>query len=146
MASTAAMIDHRGASARRRSVSPSRLLVAAFATASLTTTSARAEVVEIVWDSSGSFQRAVEVEPGQFAAVCGRLRKGQAVAWSFKAGVPMDFNIHYHEGSRVVFPAKQNQTASYEGRLDASTDQDYCWMWQNGSGVKDTVSVVLRRS
>ena len=122
-----------------------RLFVAAVATTSLATTAARAEVVEIVWDGSGSFQRAIEIEPGKFAEVCGRLGKGQEVAWSFKSGAPMNFNIHYHAGSSVVFPAKRDQTASLEGRLEAPTDQDYCWMWQNGPGAKDTVSVVLRR-
>jgi hypothetical protein len=121
------------------------LLVAAIGTASLATTAARAEVVEIVWDSSGTFQRAIEIEPLKFAEVCGRLRKGQAVAWSFRSGAPLNFNIHYHEGSSVVFPAKRDQTVSLEGRLEAPTDQDYCWMWQNGSAGKDAVSVVLRR-
>ena len=61
-----------------------------------------------------------------------------------KWGTP-NFNIHHHEGSSVVFPAKRDQTVSLEGRLEAPTDQDYCWMWQNGSAVKDAVSVVLRR-
>ena len=119
------------------------LLVAAVT--SLTTTAARAEVVEIVWDSAGIFERAIELEPGKFAEVCGRLGKGQAVAWSFRSGAPMNFNIHYHEGSSVVFPAKHDQTASLEGRLEAPTDQDYCWMWQNGSGAKNTLNVALRR-
>ena len=125
--------------------SSTRLLVAAVAATSLATTAALAEVVEIAWDSSGTFQRAIEIEPGKFAEVCGRLRKGQSVAWSFGSGMPMNFNIHYHEGSRVVFPAKHDQTASLEGRLEAPTDQDYCWMWQNGSGAKNTLSVALRR-
>lgn len=122
-----------------------RLFVAAAATTSLATTAARAEVVEIVWDSSGSFQRAIEIEPGKFAEVCGRLRKGQSVAWSFRSRAPMNFNIHYHEGSSVAFPAKQDQTSSLEGKLEVQTDQDYCWMWENGPRAKVTLSVVLRR-
>ena len=56
----------------------------------------------------------------------------------------MNFNIHYHEGSSVVFPAKQDQTASLEGKLEVPADQDYCWMWENGSGAKGTSSVILR--
>lgn len=122
-----------------------RLFVAAVAATSLATTAARAEVLEIVWDSSGRFQQAIEIEPGKFAEVCGRLRKGQSVAWSFRSGAPMDFNIHYHEGSRAVFPTRQDQTVSLEGKLQAPADQDYCWMWLNRSGVKDTLNVVLRR-
>ena len=122
-----------------------RLFVAAVASTWLPAIAARAEVVEIVWDASGGFQRAVEIEPGRFAEVCGRLRKGQSVAWSFKGGVPMNFNIHYHEGSSVVVPAKQDQTVSLEGKLEVPLDQDYCWMWENGSGAKGTLSVILRR-
>ena len=121
-----------------------RLCVAAVAAMFLGMTSAHAEVVDIVWDISGSFQRDMEIAPGKFAEVCGRLRKGQAVAWSFKSDTPMDFNIHYHEGSNVVVPAKRDQTASLDGSLVAPTDQDYCWMWQNGSGSKNKLSVGLR--
>ena len=69
---------------------------------------ARAELVDIRWDSAGLFETTMQVAPGKFAEVCGQLAKDQSVVWSFKADQPMNFNIHYHEGKQVVFPAKQD--------------------------------------
>ena len=43
----------------------------------------------------------------------------------------MDFNVHYHEGKDVRFPAKRAQVSKADGTLDVSVDQDYCWMWAN---------------
>ena len=40
----------------------------------------------------------------------------------------MDFNVHYHEGKDVRFPAKRAQVSKADGTLDVSVDQDYCWM------------------
>ena len=31
------------------------------------------------------------------------------MAWSFEAPAPLDFNIHYHEGKKVRFPAEKSQ-------------------------------------
>ena len=92
---------------------------------------ARAELVEIAWDKAGRFETAVSVAPGKFAEVCGKLAEGQSIAWSFKGDRPMNFNIHYHEGKLVVFPAKQDAAVDAQGKLDISLSQDYCWMWTN---------------
>lgn len=111
----------------------------------LAVTTVRAELVEIGWDASGSFERALDIAPGKFAELCGRLAKGQTIAWSFTSSMPLDFNIHLHEGSEVVFPARQNQTASLQGELRVPVDQDYCWMWENKTGGPGSVVVVLHR-
>ena len=107
--------------------------------------SAHAQLVEISWDAKGGFERALDVAPGKFVELCGKLAKGQSIAWSFKGREPMDFNIHYHEGKNVVFPAKQNQTASLDGELKVPVDQDYCWMWENKSSTSAPLTVSLHR-
>ena len=106
---------------------------------------ARAELVEIAWDKAGRFESTVSVAPGEFAEVCGRLDKGQAVAWSFKAVRPLNFNIHYHEGKQVVFPAKQDAAVDAQGKLDVSLSQDYCWMWANRGESPSTLLLTLVR-
>ncbi|RQP21800.1 hypothetical protein [Piscinibacter terrae] len=108
-------------------------------------TGARAELIEIDWDASGHFERAIDVAPGKFAELCGKLTKGQAIAWSFKGHEPLNFNIHYHEGKNVVFPAKQDKVASSDGELQVPVDQDYCWMWDNKTSAKSTLMVTLHR-
>lgn len=119
--------------------------IAATAAMLLMGTSAKAQLVEIDWDASGHFERAIEVAPGKFAELCGKLTKGQVVAWSFKGREPLNFNIHYHEGKSVVFPAKQDKVASSDGELQVPVDQDYCWMWDNKTSAKATLMVTLHR-
>ena len=129
-----------------RSLKAHRLSAAVLASLLLTAASvAHAQLVDIGWDASGGFERAFEVAPGKFAEACGKLSKGQSVAWSFQSREPLDFNIHYHEGKKVVFPAKQGSTASLEGELKVSVDHDYCWMWENKASAATTVTVKLRR-
>lgn len=108
-------------------------------------TNARAELVDIAWDSAGRFETAMSVEPGKFAEVCGQLDKGQSVAWSFKGDRPMNFNIHYHEGKQVVFPAKQDAVVDARGNLDVNAKQDYCWMWTNKGLLPSKLQLTLTR-
>ena len=108
-------------------------------------TPARADLIKISWDASGGFERVLDIAPGAFAEVCGRLTKGQAVAWSFKSRQGLNFNIHYHAGKKAVFPAKQDQIATLDGELKVPVDQDYCWMWENKASQKATLRLTLRR-
>ena len=102
-------------------------------------------MVEIAWDKAGRFETAVSVAPGKFAEVCGPLDRGQSVAWSFKADRPMNFNIHYHEGKQVVFPAKQDAAVDAQGKLDVSLSQDYCWMWTNKANAPIRLQLLLQK-
>ncbi len=118
--------------------------LAAFVLA-VTTFSARADVVDIAWDSTGRFETLLSVAPGKFAEVCGRLTEGQSIAWSFKGDQPTNFNIHYHAGEKVVFPAKQDGASQVEGLLKARRGQDYCWMWTNKGASPANVQLTLKR-
>ena len=106
---------------------------------------AHAQLVEIQWDGSGGFERSLTVAPGKFAEVCGKLTKGQSIAWSFKGQQAMNFNIHYHEGKSVVFPVKQDNVASLDGTLSVPIDQGYCWMWENKSSTPASAVLTLHR-
>lgn len=106
---------------------------------------ARAELVEIRWDAAGRFEHAQILAPGQFAEVCGRLGKGRAIAWSFKSSQPTVFNIHYHEGCKVEYPARFEGARSAEGLLMPALDQDYCWMWSNPTGASAELTLSLQR-
>jgi hypothetical protein len=111
----------------------------------LSANAAHAEVVDIAWDTSGRFERVLDLAPAKFAEVCGRLTKGQSIGWLFKSDQPLNFNVHYHEGKGVAFPVKKDRTADLGGELLVGVDQDYCWMWENPGGAGTTFTVVLRR-
>lgn len=104
-----------------------------------------AGLVEIEWTAQGQFAKELTVPAGKFAEACGKLAAGTQVGWSFEAGAPMDFNIHFHEGKEVRFPAKASATAQSAGTLDAKVEQDYCWMWTNKSPADATLKLQLSR-
>ena len=106
---------------------------------------ARAEVIDITWDAAGRFERQLAVAPGQFAEICGKLNPPDDLQWQFSANVPLNFNIHYHEGKAVKFPAKQDGVAKGSGKLGVEIRQDYCWMWTNKSASAATLHIKLRR-
>ena len=112
---------------------------------SVFSSAAHAQLVEIEWGLSGKFERSLNVDPAKFVEVCGKLAKGQSIAWSFKGEQPLNFNIHFHEGKKVVFPAKQGKVSSLNGTLSVPVDQDYCWMWENEGAFPAPLSLTLRR-
>ena len=106
---------------------------------------ALADIVDIVWDADGRFERSMSVAPGKFAELCGKLPAGLKVGWNFQASAPMDFNVHYHVGKEVVFPSKLAAVATANDTLDTKIDQDYCWMWSNKTAAAASIKVKLQR-
>jgi len=104
-----------------------------------------AEILDIQWNSAGEVAQSVTVPSGKFAELCGALSEGQSIAWTFKADQPLDFNIHYHRGNDVVFPAKQEDLIESRGNLNVSIDQHYCWMWSNKRDTSARLHVTLKR-
>lgn len=108
-------------------------------------TAVRAELSEIRWEGDGSSDREFQVAPGKFAEWCGKLRRDDRVQWSFEAAAPLNFNVHYHEGKEVRFPARQEGVVKAVGTLDVALDQDYCWMWTNKSQAVVALKARLRK-
>jgi len=106
---------------------------------------ARAELVEINWSDAGYFERQLSVAPGKFAEVCGPLKAGQKVDWNYQSDAPLNFNIHYHLGKEVRYPARVEQSAQEQGSLAVDSAQDYCWMWSNKSKQAVKLSIGLSR-
>ena len=101
--------------------------------------------MEIAWDATGRFETLLSVAPGKFAEVCGRLAERQSVARSFEGDKPMNFNIHYHAGKRVVFPPKQDGARQGQGLHNVSVGQNYCWMRTNKGTSTAKLQLTLRR-
>lgn len=106
---------------------------------------AASELVPIEWAPDGRFARELTVPATKFIEVCGQLPSKAKVTWSFEAGVPLNFNVHYHEGSQVRYPARQDGVAKARGDLDVQIDQDYCWMWTNKSPRDAMLKLELTR-
>jgi hypothetical protein len=102
-------------------------------------------LIALQWSADNTFFRELAVPAGTFVEACGKLPARAEVEWSFEAGRPLDFNIHFHEGERVHYPARQNQVASASGKLVAKVEQDYCWMWTNKGSSEAALRVRLAR-
>ena len=104
-----------------------------------------ADVINIEWGADGRFAKEVTVAPGKFAEVGGKLPPKAAVPWSFEADVRLDFNVHFHEGKKVVFPAKLDGSTQAHGVLNVAMAQDFCWMWSNKGAGEAKLKFDLKR-
>ena len=93
----------------------------------------------IEWNGDARYDKTHTIAPGSFAELCTRVDAGTRVQWSFTTDAPLDFNIHYHVGNRIEYPAKADASRGETGTLVATGAQDYCWMWTNrgASAVND---------
>ena len=60
---------------------------------------------------------------------CQRIEAGGKRKFHWKSSVPVDFNIHYHQGTEVFYPVKRDAMRGDGGTFTAKTAQEYCWMW-----------------
>lgn len=106
---------------------------------------ARAEITRLVWSDAGVFEVSLPVAAGKFAEVCGPVAQGQRIAWQFESDQSLDFNIHFHLGKQVSYPARQQQVQQAQGELTISSPQDHCWMWSNKGASAGSLTLRLKR-
>ena len=63
---------------------------------------------------------------------CVKLKPGDRVEYGFESTEPLDFNVHYHEGSAVVMPVVREKSQGDAGMYAARIAHDYCLMWEAG--------------
>ncbi len=71
--------------------------------------------------------------PFEWLEECLHLKPGDRVEFTFESTEPVDFNIHYHEGSAVVMPVVREKTRADAGGYASSIAQGYCLMWEAGA-------------
>lgn len=123
----------------------SRLFTAWALVAAAAAAAASSPITEIRWSTDGHFRHEAGVPPGKFIELCGKLAQGAVVRWRFESTAPLDFNIHYHVGKDVVYPARLNQASQAQDVLTIVVPQDYCWMWINKGGDAVRLKVELVR-
>jgi hypothetical protein len=123
----------------------SRPLVLALVVATASFSAAAPDLVALEWSADGTFAKEMTVPAGKFVEACGKLPAKAKVTWTFEAAGPTDFNIHFHEGKKVRFPAKKSAVSQADGTLDAQVEQDYCWMWTNKASTDTSLRFKLTR-
>jgi hypothetical protein len=74
---------------------------------------------------------ALSIAPGKFDEHCLRLEAGEAITWRFSATGAVDFNIHLHQGDKVLYPVRRDGVTRASGTFRARSAEDYCLMWTN---------------
>lgn len=69
------------------------------------------------------------LEAGKVLEHCDKLAAGEKRRFYWKSTAPVDFNVHYHDGSDVFYPIKRDAMRGDGGTFTAKVAQDYCWMW-----------------
>lgn len=111
----------------------------------IATHASAADTIQLVWTPEGRFVQETTVAATKFVEVCGKLAAKTSVRWKFDATAPLDFNIHYHEGKKVLYPAKQEQVTQGSDVLAVKVDQTYCWMWTNKTTASATLKLEVQK-
>jgi hypothetical protein len=104
-----------------------------------------ASVLDIRFDQEHRYSMKETLAVGKSLELCGPLTQRAQIQWRFESTGKIDFNIHYHVGSAVTYPAKLKQAKTGEGQLQVEQEQTYCWMWTNRSRKSAVVSATLEQ-
>lgn len=81
---------------------------------------------------AGESASALPLSPFAVHEACVKLAPGDRLDWRFESKMPVDFNIHYHDGPSVVMPVTRAASFGDAGIYVAAIPHDYCAMWEAG--------------
>ena len=73
----------------------------------------------------------VVINPAKCHEDCIKVTRGDVLSYSFKTSNPIDFNIHFHEDGKIIYPVYNKNTVSQEGKFFPDKEEFYCLMWTN---------------
>ena len=62
---------------------------------------------------------------------CLKLLQENEVVYSFEASDPLTFDIHYHDGTRIVDAFAKKTISDLKATLQPEIVQEYCMSWSN---------------
>lgn len=85
---------------------------------------------------------AMTIRPRGMIERCYVVPPGGELKYSFSASMPVDFNVHYHEGEKVVYSVEETGVRDYESSLVSLSKKKYCLMWKNPHHL--SVNIIYR--
>ena len=74
------------------------------------------------------------LQPKAMHEECVKLEAGEKRKYYWKSDAAVDFNIHYHDATEVLYAVKRDGMRADGGAFKPKTAQDYCWMWTAKNG------------
>ncbi len=72
-----------------------------------------------------------QIPPEEAVEDCFTLLEGESVHYSFQTGDPVNFDLHYHEGSATHYPVRMDRATHDTGTFVAPKRGRYCLSWAN---------------
>ena len=69
---------------------------------------------------------------GEVHEECMPLKLNDWSKYDWKSDEPVEFNIHFHRGSKISYPLKKSPSKAQQGTFVAKSGEEYCWMWTAG--------------
>jgi hypothetical protein len=61
------------------------------------------------------------------------MRAGETIEIGFKSDLPLEFEIHFHDGFRTQIPIQIKNLVDHNHRYAAALDQIHCLLWTNAT-------------
>ena len=115
-----------------QSVSKARIWIVGFAMAACLVFIIVA-VVYMQMPPSQKMKDQVEIQLPSLATheECLKLLQENEVVYSFEASDPLTFDIHYHDGNRIVDAFAKKTISDLKATLQPEIVQEYCMSWSN---------------
>jgi hypothetical protein len=78
----------------------------------------------------------ISLAPFEFREMCLPLAQRDRLEVTFKSDLPVEFDIHYHDGLMTRFPLKKVGVTTHSGAFVAEIKRPYCVMWFNRNLTK----------
>lgn len=88
------------------------------------------------------------IKPSGIHEDCIELMPGQILDYSFKSSKRVNFNIHYHENSDIIYSVTADNTSEEHGHFIPKKKQYHCLMWTNPNdeSISITYTYNVRKS
>jgi hypothetical protein len=73
----------------------------------------------------------ISLAPFEFREMCLPLSRSDRLEVTFQSDLPVEFDIHYHDGLTTRFPLKKAGATTHSGAFVAEIERPYCVMWFN---------------
>jgi hypothetical protein len=81
----------------------------------------------------------VSLAPFEFRERCFELMAKEGIEYEFVADMPVEFDIHFHDGFTVRYAVKRTAKSMRTTRFVADDNRSYCLRWFNKSLKKTTI-------
>ncbi len=90
-------------------------------------------------DSKSKHAGSLEIGKDQVVEICSEMSKGQSLELRFKANIPVNFNLHYHDAETVIPLIPKQSLPAFKHTMTLESMQEYCLMW---TGLSSETAII----